>query len=151
MYSIKFYKFYYTEEKMAGTSNNAITLTKQLIEKDDATELGLNKKAIINFFFRYESLVDDNNILRPPDSLNLDKIAQGTNSSKGIVLYILNGFFREMKDFHEFLIIKDERYEKVLTFVLEFLSQFTEWDIVLLEHINNEKVEYNLLEKKLQL
>lgn len=95
---------------MAGTSNNAMTLSKQIVEKNEVTELGLNREAIINFFFRFESLVDENNIIRAPDSLNLEKIAQGTNSSRGVVLYILTSFFRDMKDFHEFLTTRFENW-----------------------------------------
>ena len=85
-----------------------MTLTKQFVEKNDATELGLNRETIINFFFRYESLVDDSNIIRAPDSLNLEKIARGTDSSKSVVLYIINSFFRDMKNFHEFLTTRFE-------------------------------------------
>ena len=59
---------------MAGTSNNAITLTKQIVEKGDTTEHGLNRKEIMNLFFRCESLIDDDNKIRTPNSLNLDKI-----------------------------------------------------------------------------
>lgn len=95
---------------MAGMSNNTMTLSKQIVEKNDATELGLNREVIINSFFRNESLVDDNNMVRAPDSLNLEKIAQRTKSSKSVVLYILNSFFRDMKDFHEFLTTRFENW-----------------------------------------
>jgi len=93
---------------MAGTTNNAITLTKQIVEKDYIPEYGLNGKAIINFLFRYESLIDNNNKIRAPYSLNLDIIAEVTNSSRSVVLYFFNSFLRELKEFHDFL---DTRYE----------------------------------------
>ena len=95
---------------MVGTSNNAITLTKQIVEKDDITEYGLNQKAIINFLFRYESLIDDSNKIRTPDDLNLAKIAEKTNTSRGVVLYILNSFLRELKVFHDFLTTRYENW-----------------------------------------
>ena len=95
---------------MAGTSNNAIALTKQLVEKDNTSESGLNKNAIINFFFRFESLVDDSNKIRPPDELNLKKIAEKSNASKSVVLYVVNSFFRELKSFHEFLTTRYENW-----------------------------------------
>jgi hypothetical protein len=143
-YSIKFYKFYYIEEKMAGTSNNAMTLTKQIVEKDDDTELGLNKEAIINFFFRYESLVDDNNIVRAPDSLNLKKIAQGTNSSRGVVLYILNGFFRDMNDFHEFLTTRFENWTPGRRHIYEKLKIYLKRLYVTAPIFNYQRAKKNI-------
>ena len=95
---------------MTGTSNNAVALTKQFVEKDDVTESGLNKKAIINFLFRYESLVDDNNKTRSPDVLNFKKIAEKANTSKPVALYIINNFLRELKDFHGFLTTRYENW-----------------------------------------
>lgn len=74
---------------MAGITNNTFTTTKQIIEKDDINERGLNRIAIINLIFRYESLIDDNNKVRTPDSLNLDKIAEKAKTSKGVVLLSL--------------------------------------------------------------
>jgi hypothetical protein len=144
MYSIRLYKFYYTEEKMAGTSNNAMTLTKQIVEKDDNTELGLNKEAIINFFFRYESLVDDNNIIRAPDSLNLNKIAQGTNSSRGVVLYILNSFFRDMKDFHEFLTSRFENWTPGRRHIYEKLKIYLKRLYVTAPIFNYQRAKKNI-------
>ncbi len=110
---------------MAGTTNNAITLTKQIVEKDYIPEYGLNGKAIINFLFRYESLIDNNNKIRAPYSLNLDIIAEVTNSSRSVVLYIFNSFLRELKDFRDFLNTKYENwipgrrniYEKLIIFL----------------------------------
>ena len=110
---------------MAGTTNNAITLTKQIVEKDYIPEYGLNGKAIINFLFRYESLIDNNNKIRAPYSLNLDIIAEVTNSSRSVVLYIFNSFLRELKDFRDFLNTRYENwipgrrniYEKLIIFL----------------------------------
>ena len=110
---------------MAGTTNNAITLTKQIVEKDYIPEYGLNGKAIINFLFRYESLIDNNNKIRAPYSLNLDIIAEVTNSSRSVVLYFFNSFLRELKEFHDFLNTRYENwipgrrniYEKLIIFL----------------------------------
>ena len=110
---------------MAGTTNNAITLTKQIVEKDYIPEYGLNGKAIINFLFRYESLIDNNNKIRTPYSLNLELIAEETNASRSVVLYIFNSFLRELKEFHDFLNTRYENwtpgrsyiYEKVIIFL----------------------------------
>ncbi|MFX0075082.1 MAG: hypothetical protein ACFE96_06550 [Candidatus Hermodarchaeota archaeon] len=96
---------------MAGTSNNAIALTKQEFDRDNARKHGLNKEEIINFFFRFESLVDDNNKIRTPESLNLERITKKTSMSKSLVLYVLNIFFRELNEFHNFL---NTRYENWL-------------------------------------
>ncbi len=110
---------------MAGTTNNAITLTKQIVERDCIPEYGLNGKAIINFLFRYESLIDNNNKIRAPYSLNLDIIAEVTNSSRSVVLYIFNSFLRELKEFHDLLNTRYENwipgrrniYEKLIIFL----------------------------------
>jgi len=109
---------------MAGITNNAITLTKQISEKDCAVERSLNKNEIINFFFRYESLIDDNNKLRTPDSLNLDKIAEKTNASKGVVLYIFNSFLRELQDFHIFLTTRYESWSPGRRHIYEKLKVY---------------------------
>ena len=77
---------------MARSTNNAIILTKQIVEKEAIPEYGLNGKAIINFLFRHESLIDNNNKIRTPNSLNLELIAKQTNSSRSIVIYIFNSF-----------------------------------------------------------
>jgi len=110
---------------MARTTNNAITLTKQIVEKEDIPEFGLNGKVIINFLFRYESLIDNNNKIRAPYSLNLYLIAEETNASRSVVLYIFNNFLRELKEFHDFLNTRYENwtpgrsyiYEKVIIFL----------------------------------
>ncbi|MFX1448471.1 MAG: hypothetical protein ACFFCG_10100 [Promethearchaeota archaeon] len=109
---------------MAGTSNNAITLTKPIVEKEGAAEQGLNKRAIINYFFRHESLIDDNNNIRTHDSLNLDKIAKKTNTSRSVVLYIFNSFLREMKDFHEYLTTRFENWAPGRRHIYEKLSVY---------------------------
>ena len=111
---------------MVGTLNNAFALTKQILKEEDATELVLNRKAIINFFFRYQSLVDDNNKIRISDGLNLEKIAEKTNTSKGVVLYIINDFYRELKDFHECLTTRYENWTPGRRHIYEKLNNYLE-------------------------
>lgn len=53
-------------------------------------------------------------------------------------------------DFHELLITKGEKYEKILDCIVDFFNTFKEWDIVLFEHINSEGSEYDFLDKKLE-
>lgn len=111
---------------MAGITNNTFTTTKQIIEKDDINERGLNRIAIINLIFRYESLIDDNNKVRTPDSLNLDKIAEKAKTSKGVVLYVFNNFLRQLKDFHDFLTTRYEKWTPGKRHIYEKLNLYLE-------------------------
>jgi len=129
---------------MTGTSNNAITLTKQIFEKDNSTENGLNRREIINFFFRYESLIDDSSMIRTPDCLNLIKIAEGTNSSKGVVLYILNSFYRDMKDFHEFLSTRFENWTPGRRHIYEKLNIYLKRLYITAPIFNFQRAKKNL-------
>ena len=110
---------------MAGTSHNAIALTKQIVEKDSITEYSFNRESIINLIFRHESLVDDSNKLKAPVRLNLEKISNKTKLSKVVVLYVLNNFYRELREFHDFLNKRLENwsprkryiYDKILVYL----------------------------------
>jgi hypothetical protein len=109
---------------MARTTNDANTLTKQIVEQGAIPEYGLKGKAIINFLFRKESLIDNNNKIRAPYSLNLDIIAEKTNSSRSVVLYIFNSFLRELKDFHDFLTTRYENWTPGRRNIYEMLNMF---------------------------
>ena len=111
---------------MAGISNNTITLTNHSVEKDVSNERGLNRIAIINLFFRYESLIDDNNKVRSPNNLNLEKIAEKAKTSKGVVLYILNSFLRELNDFHDYLTTRYENWTPGKRHIYEKLNVYLE-------------------------
>ena len=129
---------------MAGISNNTITLTKQIVEKDDINELGINRTAIINLFFRYESLVDDSNKVRAPDSLNLDKIAKKAKTSKGVVLYILNSFLGQLKDFHDFLTTRYENWTPGKRHIYERLNVYLEKLYVTAPIFNFQRAKKNI-------
>jgi len=129
---------------MAGTSNNIISLTKQIVERGDSTERGLNKKEIINLFFRCESLIDDDNKIRTPNSLNLDKIAEKASSSRGVVLYILNSFLRELKVFHDFLTTRYENWVPGKRHIYEKLNIYLEKLYVTAPIFNYQRAKKNI-------
>jgi len=129
---------------MAGISNNTITLTNQSVEKDVSNERGLNRIAIINLFFRYESLIDDNNKVRTPNSLNLDKIAEKAKTSKGVVLYILNSFLRELKDFHDYLTTRYENWTPGKRHIYEKLNVYLEKLYVTAPIFNFQRAKKNI-------
>ncbi len=130
---------------MARTTNNAITLTKQIVEKDDIPEYGLNGKAIINFLFRYESLIDNNNKIRAPYSLNLDKIAEKTKSSRSVVSFIFNNFLRELKDFHDFLTTRYDNWIPGRRHIYEMLNIFLKRLYKTAPIFNYERAKKNLV------
>ena len=130
---------------MARTTNNAIILTKQIVEKDDIPEYGLNGKAIINILFRYESLIDNNNKIRAPNSLNLEIIAEKTNSSRSVVLYIFNSFLRELKDFHDFLTTRYENWTPGRRYIYEILNIFLKRLYKTAPIFNYERAKKNLI------
>ena len=130
---------------MARTTNDAITLTKQIVEKDDIPEYGLNGKAIINFLFRYESLIDNNNKIRAPYNLNLDLIAEKTNSSRSVVLYIFNSFLRELKDFHDFLTTRYENWIPGRRYIYEMLNTYLKRLYKTAPIFNYERAKKNLV------
>jgi len=130
---------------MAGTTNNAITLTKQIVKKDDIPEYGLNGKVIINFLFRYESLIDNNNKIRAPYSLNLDLIAEKTKSSRSVVLYIINSFLRELKDFRDFLNTRYENWIPGRRHIYEVLNKFLKRLYKTAPIFNYERAKKNLV------
>ncbi|MFW9951872.1 MAG: hypothetical protein ACFFKA_17280 [Candidatus Thorarchaeota archaeon] len=129
---------------MAGSSNNAIILTKPIVEKDDAVEQGLNKRAILNYFFRHESLIDDNNNVRTDYSLNLDKIAEKTNTSRNVVLYIFNSFLREMKDFHAYLTTRFENWAPGRRHIYEKLSIYLKKLYITAPIFNYQRAKKNI-------
>ena len=130
---------------MARTTNNAITLTKQIVEKDDIAEYGLNWKVIVNFLFRYESLIDNNNKIRASNSLNLDVIAEATNTSRYVVSYTFNSFLRELKDFHDFLITRYENWTPGRRYINEKLSIFLKRLYITAPIFNYERAIKNLI------
>jgi len=130
---------------MARTTNDAITLTKQIVEKDNIPEYGLNGKVIINFLFRYESLIDNNNKIRAPYNLNLDLIAEKTNSSKSVVLYIFNSFLRELKDFHDFLTTRYENWIPGSRYIYEMLNIYLKRLYKTAPIFNYERAKKNLV------
>ncbi|MBY8988727.1 MAG: hypothetical protein KGD61_09755, partial [Candidatus Lokiarchaeota archaeon] len=129
---------------MVGTANNSVTLTKQIVEKDNTTEYGLTRKVIINSFFRYESLIDDNNRIRSPDRLNLEKIAEETNTSKGVVLYILSSFLRELEDFHDFLTTRYENWTPGRRHIYEKLNVYLKRLYVTAPIFNYQRAKKNI-------
>jgi len=129
---------------MAGTSNNAITLTKQIVEKNDIAVRGLNRKAIINFFFRYESLLDNSNKIREPNGLNLELIAEATHTSRSVVLYVLNSFIRELKDFHDLLTTRYENWRPGRRHIYDKLSFFLKRLYVTAPIFDQERAKKNL-------
>ncbi len=130
---------------MAGTTNNAITLIKQIVEKDDIPEYGLNGKTIVNFLFRYESLLDNNNKIRAPNSLNLDFIAKETNSSRSVVLNIFNSFLRELKDFHDFLTTRYDNWTPGKRHIYEMINIFLKRLYKTAPIFNYERAKKNLV------
>ena len=130
---------------MAGTSNNAITLTKQIVEKDDITEHGLNRKAIINFLFRYGSLLDNKNKIRAPNSLNLVLISEATHTSRSVVLYVLNSFIRELKDFHDLLTTRYENWTPGRKHIYDKLSLFLKRVHITAPIFDYERAKKNLV------
>ena len=130
---------------MARSTNNAIILTKQIVEKGDIPEYGLNGKAIINFLFRYESLIDNNNKIRAPNSLNLERIAEQTKSSRSVVLYIFNSFLRELKDFHDFLTTRYENWTPGRSHIYEMLIIFLKRLYKTAPIFNYERAKKNLV------
>jgi len=130
---------------MARSTNNAIILTKQIVEKETIPEYGLNGKVIINFLFRYESLIDNNNKIRTPNSLNLELIAKQTNSSRSIVLYIFNSFLRELKDFHEFLTTRYENWTPGKSYIYDMLIIFLKRLYKTAPIFNYERAKKNLV------
>jgi len=130
---------------MAGTSNNVITLTKQIVGKDDIVEHGLSRKAIINFLFRYESLINNSNKIRAPNSLNLEKIAEATHTSRSVVLYVLNSFIRELKDFHDLLTTRYENWMPGRRHIYDKLSFFLKRLYVTAPIFDQERAKKNLV------
>ena len=130
---------------MARSTNNAIILTKPIVEKEAIPEYGLNGKVIVNFLFRYESLIDNNNKIRAPNSLNLDLIAKQTNSSRSVVLYIFNSFLRELKDFHDLLSTRYENWIPGRSHIYETLTIFLKRLYKTAPIFNYERAKKNLV------
>ncbi|MHA2289328.1 MAG: hypothetical protein ACXABG_11140 [Promethearchaeota archaeon] len=129
---------------MAGISNNTFTLAKPLVEKNDDNDRGLNQKVIINLLFRYESLIDEDNKIRTPHSLNLDKIAKKANTAKGVVLYVLNNFFRELNTFHDFLSTRYENWRPGKSHIIEKLNLYLENLHITAPVFNYERAKKNI-------
>ena len=129
---------------MTGISNNTISLTNHSIEKDVSNKRGLNRTAIINLFFRYESLINDSNKVRTPDRLNLDKIAKKAKTSKGVVLYILNSFLGQLKDFHDFLTTRYENWTPGKKHIYEKLTVYLEKLYVIAPIFNFQRAKKNI-------
>ena len=129
---------------MAGVSNNSISFAKPLVEKDDISEDLLNQKVIINLLFRNESLIDDYNKIRAPNSLNLTKVAKKVNTSKGVVLYVLNNFSRELTNFHSFLTTRYENWEPGKNHIREKLSVYLKNVHVIAPIFNFQRAKKNI-------
>lgn len=88
---------------MPGTVNQALTLVRETESQDDFTVKPLVKKTILNYFFRCESLLNNNGEVVKLNYFLVESIAKETQISRDLVLEVMEQFLERVVYFKQFL------------------------------------------------
>lgn len=84
---------------MAGTTNGAIVLQNRLKTYRRAPREDINKEKVINYFFRFTSIANDNNEYNDLTPLLIGNIVKKTNLPNSVVLNTVLEFISEATQF----------------------------------------------------
>ena len=88
---------------MAGTVNQALALIRGADPQGGFTESFLVKKAILDYFFRCESLLDSSGKVIKLNYILVENIAKETQTSGYLVLKVMEEFLERITYFKQFL------------------------------------------------
>ena len=88
---------------MAGTVNQAVALVRGADHQSGLSESFLVKKGILDYFFRCESLLDNNGEVVRLSYFLVENIAKETQTSDSLVLEVMGQFLKRVVYFKQFL------------------------------------------------
>jgi hypothetical protein len=88
---------------MPGTVNQALALVRETESQDEFTKRPLVKEAILDYFFRCESLVDNNGKFVKLNYFLVESIAKETQISRNLVFEVMEQFLERVVYFKQFL------------------------------------------------
>ena len=87
---------------MPGTVNQALALVRETESQDDFTEIPLVRKRILDYFFRSESLLNNNREIVKLNYFLVENIAKETQTSNELVLEVMEQFLERVAYFKQF-------------------------------------------------
>ena len=88
---------------MDGTVNQAVALVRKAVVRNDLSEHFLVKKTVLDYFFRFESLLDSAGRVIVLNYLLVENIAKETQTSGYLVLKAMEEFLMRVTYFKQFL------------------------------------------------
>ena len=88
---------------MDGTVNQAVALVRRIGDQNDLSESFLTKKTILDYFFRYESLLGSDGKVAKLSYFIVEDIAKETQTSGYLVLKVMEEFLKRVSYFKQFL------------------------------------------------
>ena len=88
---------------MAGTVNQALALIEKASPQDEFSLAFSLKKAILDYFFRCESLLDRNGKVIKLNYFLVENIAKGTQTTDDLVFKVMGHFLKRVTYFKQFL------------------------------------------------